>query len=283
MKGPSLGTDFSNNYIAELRAQGLPPEEVNRRLYARDRELPDEVVITLHLFCLDLTSGEMLWERELYRGRPLGGRHRKKQLRLRDAGHRRGRTFTFTSPTTACSPSTWKAIRFGETPLASFPTVRDFGTGASPALHGDHLYVLNDNEESGFLAAFDKRSGKESWRTHREITERRKTGWSTPFVWDNELRSEIVTVGPGIVISYDLAGNPLWRMGRTGGISDPESVLLGGPALPRRRSLGRAIPAPGCDRPGRLRRHHAAPGQQPERSCALVRPPSPGAPTSPLP
>jgi hypothetical protein len=25
MKGPSLGTDFSNDYIAELQAQGLPP------------------------------------------------------------------------------------------------------------------------------------------------------------------------------------------------------------------------------------------------------------------
>ena len=25
MKGPSLGTDFSNDYIAELRAQGAPP------------------------------------------------------------------------------------------------------------------------------------------------------------------------------------------------------------------------------------------------------------------
>ena len=50
MKGPSLGTDFSNDYIAELQAQGLPPEEVNRRLYARDRELPEEVEIGLHLF-----------------------------------------------------------------------------------------------------------------------------------------------------------------------------------------------------------------------------------------
>ncbi len=42
MKQPSLGTDFSNDYIAELRAQGLSSEEVNARLYARDREMPDE-------------------------------------------------------------------------------------------------------------------------------------------------------------------------------------------------------------------------------------------------
>ncbi len=216
MKGPSLGTDFSNNYIAELRAQGLPPEEVNRRLYARDRELPEEVVIRLHLFCLDLTSGEMLWERELYRGRPLGGRHRKNSYASETPVTDGTNVYVYFTHH-GLFAFDMEGNPVWETPLASFPTVRDFGTGASPALHGDHLYVLNDNEESGFLAAFDKRSGKESWRTHREITERRKTGWSTPFVWDNELRSEIVTVGPGIVISYDLAGNPLWRMGRTAG------------------------------------------------------------------
>lgn len=216
MKGPSLGTDFSNNYIAELRAQGLPPEEVNRRLYARDRELPEEVVIGLHLHCLDLETGETLWVREVYRGRPLGGRHRKNsyasETPVTDGEHvyayfTHHGLFAFDME----GNPVW------ETPLSALPTVRDFGTGASPALHGERLYVLNDNEESGFLAAFDKRSGSELWRTHREITERRRTGWSTPLVWDNELRREIVTVGPGIVISYDMEGNPLWRMGRTAG------------------------------------------------------------------
>lgn len=216
MKGPSLGTDFSNNYIAELRAQGLPPEEVNRRLFARDRELPGEIVIRLHLQCLDLDSGTKLWERELYRGRPLGGRHRKNSYASETP---------VTDGTNVYAYFTHHGLfafdmegnPVWDTPLASHPTVRDFGTGASPALHGDRLYVLNDNEESGFLAAFDKRSGEELWRTPREITENRKTGWSTPFVWDNETRSEIVTVGPGIVISYDLDGNPLWRMGRMAG------------------------------------------------------------------
>src|SRR3989304_6646076 len=77
MKQPSLGTEFSNEYIAELRAQGLSPEEVNRRLYARDREMPDEIVIGLNLYCYDLEDGKLLLERQLYHGNPLGGRHRK--------------------------------------------------------------------------------------------------------------------------------------------------------------------------------------------------------------
>ena len=227
MKGPSLGTDFSNNYIAELRAQGLPPEEVNRRLYARDRELPEEVVIGLGIYCLDLETGALLWEREIYRGHPLGGRHRKNSYASETPvtdGERIYAYFThhgLFAFDLEGNPA-WEA------PLPALPTVRDFGTGASPALHGDHLYVLNDNEESGFLAAFDKRTGEERWRTDREITERRKTGWSTPLVWENETRSEIVTVGPGVVISYDLAGNPLWRMGRTAGSPIQSPFAWGG-------------------------------------------------------
>lgn len=227
MKGPSLGTDFSNDYIAELQAAGLPPEEVNRRLYARDREMPDEVEIGLHLYCLDLATGELLWEREIYRGRPRGGRHRKNSYASETpVTDGEGVYAYFTHH--GLFAFDLEGNRLWTAPIAPFPTVRDFGTGASPALHGDRIYVLNDNEETGFLAAFDKRSGRELWRTGREITERRKTGWSTPFVWENDVRSEIVTVGPGIVISYDLEGSPLWRLGRTAGTPIQSPFAWGG-------------------------------------------------------
>ncbi len=216
MKGPSLGTDFSNDYIAELRAQGLPAEEVNRRLFARDRELPDEVAIRLTVLALDLETGKLLWEREIHRGPPGGGRHRKNSYASEtpvvdgDAVYAYFTQHGLFAFDLEGNPL-WSA------PLDARPTVRDFGTGASPALHKDRIYVLNDNEETGFLAAFDKRTGAELWRTRREIDAPRKTGWSTPLVWENAIRSEIVTSGPGVVISYDLEGNPLWRLARMSG------------------------------------------------------------------
>jgi len=76
---------------------------------------------------------------------------------------------------------------------------------------------VNDNEEQGFVAGFDTRTGKELWRTPRTFTADRKTGWSTPFVWENRLRTELVTVGPGVAISYGLDGTELWRMTRMAG------------------------------------------------------------------
>ena len=227
MKGPSLGTDFSNDYIAELQAQGLPPEEVTRRLYARDREMPEEVEIGLHLYCLDLESGEVQWSREIYRGQPRGGRHRKNSYASETPVTDGERVYAYFTHHGLFAfdlegEPLWTA------PIAPLPTVRDFGTGASPVLHEDRLYVLNDNEEGGFLAAFDRRTGRELWRRDREINQRRKTGWSTPFVWENEVRSEIVTVGPGIVISYDLDGDPLWQLGRMAGTPIQSPFAWGG-------------------------------------------------------
>ena len=81
------------------------------------------------------------------------------------------------------------------------------------------MFVLNDNEEQSFLAAFDARTGKELWRTPRTVELVRKTGWSTPFVWENRLRTEIVTLGPGVASSYGLDGRELWRIKRMGAVA----------------------------------------------------------------
>ena len=47
-KPPQVGTEYSNEYVAELRKQGLPMEQVIERVTERDIELPKEV--RLHYF-----------------------------------------------------------------------------------------------------------------------------------------------------------------------------------------------------------------------------------------
>jgi outer membrane protein assembly factor BamB len=218
MKPPSLGTEFSNEYIAELRAQGLSAEEVNKRLWARDREMPHEIVISLMLYCYDLGSGKRLWERQIYHGTPRGGRHVKNSFASETPVTDGARVYAYFTDY-GLYAFDFEGTQIWATPFERHATVRDYGTGASPALHRDRLFVLNDNEEQSFLAAFDVRTGKELWRKPRTIEPARKTGWSTPFVWENRLRTEVVTLGPGVAISYGLDGTELWRIKRMGGVA----------------------------------------------------------------
>ena len=42
------------------------------------------------------------------------------------------------------------------------------GTATSPILHGDQLFIVNDNEEQSYIAALDKKTGEERWQAKRE-------------------------------------------------------------------------------------------------------------------
>jgi outer membrane protein assembly factor BamB len=215
-KSPQIGTEFSNQYVAELLKQGLTEKETIAKVNARDIEMPDEVTLHYFLYCLDLTTGKTLWKQAYHSGRPPGGRHRKN-------------SFTSETPVTDGTLVFVYAANLGvyaydmkgrqvwKTPLEAFPIYLDFGTGASPALAGDRLLIVNDNEKQQFIAAFDKKTGKQIWRSHRDLTvppggPPLRSGWATPYVWTTPGRTEVVTVGPGFAVSYDLSGRELWRL-----------------------------------------------------------------------
>src|SRR6185369_6973753 len=214
-KLPQTGTEYSNEYAAELEKQGLPVEEIIKRLTERDIELPHEVMLHYLLYCVDLNSGKLEWKKEFYTGHPPGGRHRKN-------------SFVSETPVTdgkfiylyVANLGVWafdlKGNQTWTTPLEANPIYLDFGTGSSPALAGNLLIVVSDNQKQQYIAALDKKTGKQVWRTNRTLGGDRQpiqhSGWSTPFVWSHALRTEIVAVGPETVVSYDLNGKELWRM-----------------------------------------------------------------------
>ena len=230
-KPPQTGTEYSNAYVAELQKQGLPLKEVIEKVTERDIELPKEVMLRYFVYCLDLKSGKVEWKNEFNTGRPPGGRHRKN-------------SFVSESPVTdgkfvyvyVANLGLWafdlKGKQVWNTPLEANPMYLDFGTGSSPALAGNLLVIVSDNEKQQFIAAFDKKTGKQVWRTNRDLGGKsqppQRSAYSTPFVWRHALRTEIIAVGPGEVISYDLAGKELWRMSGMGGAPIPTPFAYDG-------------------------------------------------------
>lgn len=215
-KSPQVGTDYSNEYVAELMKQGLSEEEVEKKVTERDIELPSEVSLHYFLYCLDLKSGKEIWKQEFHAGKPPGGRHRKN-------------SFSSETPVTDGKHVYVYVANLGlyaydldgkqvwTQKMESLPIYFEFGTGTSPVLCEDRLIIVHDNEDHGFIAAYDKTNGKQIWQTDRVPPEGApaampKSGWVTPFVWKHKLRTEIVTTSPGVAISYDLDGKELWRM-----------------------------------------------------------------------
>lgn len=215
-KPPQVGTDYSNQYVAELMKQGLSEEEVEKKVTERDIELPSEVTLHYFIYCLDLESGNVLWNHEFHHGQPPGGRHRKNSFSsetpVTDGEH----VYVYIA-NLGIYAYDMDGKQVWTQPLEAQPIYFEFGTGTSPVIHENRLIIVHDNEDKGFIAAYDKTNGTEVWKTDRVPPENApaalpKSGWVTPFIWTHDLRTEIVTVSPGVAISYDLDGKELWRL-----------------------------------------------------------------------
>jgi outer membrane protein assembly factor BamB len=215
-KPPQIGTEYSNEYVAELMKQGLSEKDVLERVTARDIELPKEVMLHYYLYCLDLETGKPLWKREFYAGQPPGGRHRKNSF-ASETPVTDGKLVYVYVANLGLYAYDMNGTQVWNTPLEAYPIYLDLGAGGSPALLGDILLIVNDNEKQQFIAAFDTNTGKPVWRTNRDLAAKAdgmtmRSGWVTPFVWKTRQRTEVVTVGPGVAVSYDAGGKELWRL-----------------------------------------------------------------------
>jgi len=164
-EAPKKGLYFGGN------REGIPADEHRWMVYA-----------------VDWKTGKIVWEREVHRGSPRSSHHLKN---------------TYASETPVTDGERVYAY-FGNLGLfvfdmdgkpvwsehwGSFRTRYGWGTAASPVVHKERIYVVNDNDDRSFLAALDKRTGKQIWRVERDEA----SNWSTPFIWENGQRTEIIT------------------------------------------------------------------------------------------
>ncbi len=164
---------------------------------------------------LDVKSGGIAWEKQLHRGTPTISRHLKNSYASETPAVDNEHLFIhFTSLGTWCldhaGNEVWKRK------WKPYRTRLGWGTAASPVLHKGRLYFVNDNDELSTLTCLDKSNGKTIWEIEREEL----SNWATPFIWENEKRTEIVTNGRKKIRSYDLDGKLLWE------IADMSSIVI---------------------------------------------------------
>ncbi|MBI2809201.1 MAG: PQQ-like beta-propeller repeat protein [Planctomycetes bacterium] len=165
------------------------------------------------IFCLDFDTGKIVWQREAHQGAPPQPRHPRNSYASETPVTDGERVYAyFADIGVFCYDLAGKPL--WEKRWDSYRIRGGWGTGISPVLHRDRLFIVNDNENSSFMVALDKKTGKQIWRVERA----EKSNWATPFIWQNDFRTEIVTIGTNRARSYDLDGKLLWELAGTSGL-----------------------------------------------------------------
>jgi outer membrane protein assembly factor BamB len=168
------------------------------------------------VLCYDLDSGKQLWEREPAKGKPKTPVHVKNSYASETPVTDGERLYVYFGGVGLwCydldGKELWKKA------FDPVSTRFNWGTGASPALADGRLFIVNDNEKNSYLLCLDAKTGDEHWLVSRD----EKSNWSTPFIWKNDKRTEVVTTGSKKARSYDLDGKLLWELGPMSSVTIP--------------------------------------------------------------
>ncbi|MEQ1892174.1 MAG: PQQ-binding-like beta-propeller repeat protein [Planctomycetota bacterium] len=100
------------------------------------------------------------------------------------------------------------------------------GMSTSPLLYGDLVVLQVDQDRAAYLVAFDKKTGKERWRTERAGA---KHSYATPAIWaPNGGPAEVIVSGSFQTTGYSLdKGEKLWWVEGNGWQSKCAPVVAG--------------------------------------------------------
>ena len=99
-----------------------------------------------------------------------------------------------------------------------------FGLGGSIAQLDDQIFIVADNDGPSYIAGFDKKTGKTTWKTDRAS----RISWSSPMMVNIEGKDQIVISSSGSVDGYDPAdGTRLWTYDNVGGNTVPSTIDAG--------------------------------------------------------
>jgi outer membrane protein assembly factor BamB len=166
---------------------------------------------TWKIYCLDKASGKILWEQTAFTGVPKVKRHTK-------ASQANSTPVTDGTRVVALfgSIGVLAAWDMNGKPLWKtevgvldsgwfFDPTYQWGHSSSPIIYKGTAIVQADVQKGSFLAAYDLKTGKQTWRTERDEI----STWGTPTLFGEQL----VTNGPKIR-GYDAAtGKLLWTLG----------------------------------------------------------------------
>jgi outer membrane protein assembly factor BamB len=210
-------------FLTTAISEGEPEPPKKGLYFGGERPQPSQDRHRWEVISADATDGRILWRTEVKAGVPATPVHLKNTYASETPATDGEQVFAcFGSIGLYCLDFSGK-VRWSQ-PFPARRIAHGWGTASSPVVSGGVVYVVNDNEEESFVAAFDARTGEEKWRVRRD----EPSNWSTPFVWKHPGRTELVTTGRNKVRSYDLQGRLLWELKGMSSITIPTPFAADG-------------------------------------------------------
>lgn len=169
---------------------------------------PPETVYRWEVICLDAKTGQILWEKVAAEQKPGIPIHPSNTYATETPATDGKHVFAYFAPIGKVVSFDLDGNLIWEVNVGVGPIANGMGTGSSPITLDGKLILQSDNEEKSFLLALDGSTGKEDWKVERG----KGTSWSSPYVWRNKDREELIVCGASKVESYDPAsGKLLWN------------------------------------------------------------------------
>lgn len=205
---------------AEAKKSSRP--ESNRGGYGRDRDDLQKVVYEYQMACFDADSGNEVWRQTVKEGMPPMPRHSTNTYATETPVTDGERIYAYFGMNgvyclTMDGELVWKRD------LGVYEMRAGWGTASSPVLFEDKLFIQVDNQEQSFLVALHKATGEEVWKVNRD----ENSQYSSPFIWKNSLRNELIIGGTVYRSHNPSTGQLLWKMDMNKGRSSSTPVAIG--------------------------------------------------------
>ncbi len=173
------------------------------------------------VMCVGRNNGRILWEQTAWIGEPEQS-HQMNGWASATCATDGERVYAFFGRGGGLFCYSVDGGKLWQTELGSFEG--PWGTAACPILVGDLVIQNCDADANAFLAAFNKKTGEEVWRTPRE----NNRGWSTPVLIEVDGHQELVLNGHSAVRGYDPdSGKELWSCKSFNGRGEPTVTPAG--------------------------------------------------------
>jgi len=200
-------------FIASAFAEKKAPEKPDNYELQEDTSYRNDIY-RWEVTCIDLKTGKKLWQEVARKGSPRGSAQSGNTYASETPVTDGKRVYVYFGMTGVYCYDLNGKLLWQKDPGA-WPTLNGWGTGSSPVIYKDLLFLQVDNEKSSFVVALNAATGEEKWRAERQ----EKTNYCTPVIWKNTIRDELVTAGK-FARSYDPAtGKLLWQLNMGGEMS----------------------------------------------------------------